>query len=71
MKRHFMSRGGAVAYLLAHCDYLGRESDSAGTETERKRARQEIDSTRQLVLDVRAGRVNMFSKDDVEIVVKV
>lgn len=70
MKRHFMSRAGAVAYLLAHCDYLGRESDGAA-ENERKRMRQEIDAVRQLVLDVRAGRVNKFSKDDAEIFVKV
>lgn len=65
-----MSRPGAVAHLVSICGQLDRKKEGAATEGEVKRIRERIDSLKQLILDVRAGRVHAFRSQDVEVLIK-
>lgn len=70
MERHFMSRPGAVAHLVSICGQLDRKKGDAATEGEVKKIQERIESLRQLILDVRAGRVHAFRSQGVEVLIK-
>ncbi|KAE8758447.1 hypothetical protein FSO04_18860 [Paraburkholderia madseniana] len=69
MERHFMSRGGAVAYLVASTKHLGREHKEAGPGGKHREIQRRIDALEQLILDVRAGRVHALKTPTAEIVI--
>lgn len=70
MERHFVSRAGAVGYLVAALDKLDRKPDEATTDGEKMNLRKQIDSLKRLVLEVRAGRVDAVGAPGLEIVIK-
>jgi hypothetical protein len=66
MERHFLSRAGAIEYLIHARTGLNRRFDGASDE-EGKALRERIDAIGQLILDVGAGRVDAFQAGSIEI----
>jgi len=64
-----MSRGGAVAYLIASTKRLGREHKEADPGGKRREIQRRIDALKELILDVRAGRVHALKTPIAEIVI--
>ena len=71
MERHFMSRPGSVAHLVAAYEQAGQRHSHATTDDERRKIREQLDSLKQLLLDVRAARVDSFTTGRIEVVIKV
>lgn len=65
-----MSRAGAVAVLIANADRLRHDHREAETSSARTALQTQVDHLRQLILDVRAGRVDRVHSDRIEIIVK-
>jgi hypothetical protein len=70
MERHFMSRAGAVAVLVAQLEWLGRESEKQEQPSERRANSSQREALRRLILDVRAARVDAIATPKMEIVIK-
>lgn len=65
-----MSRVGAVAVLVAHQQRLGRQHDETKSHGERSLIQGRLGSLKQLILDVRAGRVGSIRGQGLEIIIK-
>jgi hypothetical protein len=66
MERHFLSRAGAIAYLVHARSSLNRKFEGTSHE-EGRSLQQRIDAIGQLILDVSAGRVDAFQAGSIEI----
>jgi hypothetical protein len=70
MECHFMSRKGAIAILVASLERAGRQHKETGSPSERSTLEVQISALKQLILDVRARRVDAFARPGMEILIK-